>query len=140
METLFLIYFLVFIYGTVIGSFLNVVIDRIPRNESLIKTRSHCEHCRRTLSWIDLIPIISYIFLRGKCRYCHVHIGYYYPVVEALTGLLFLVVTVSLHPGMQSLQLLSTESILIRLYFYFLISCLIVIFFTDYKYGIIPFK
>jgi leader peptidase (prepilin peptidase)/N-methyltransferase len=140
MESIFIIYLLVFIFGTVIGSFLNVVIDRIPRNESIIKSRSHCEHCRRTLSWLDLIPVVSYIVLRGRCRYCHVHIGYYYPIVEALTGLLFLVVTVSLMPSMQTTQFFDSHSILVWLYYYFLISCLIVIFFTDYKYGIIPFK
>ena len=140
METLFILYLLIFIFGTVIGSFLNVVIDRLPRNESIIKSRSHCEHCRRALSWPDLIPVVSYLVLRGKCRYCHVHIGYYYPIVEALTGLLFIVVTVSLMPNMLGLQLFEPRSLFIWIYFYFLISCLVVIFFTDYKYGIIPFK
>ena len=50
---------------------MNVVIDRVPRNESFVKGRSHCDHCGETLKWDDLIPIVSYIFLRGKCRYCH---------------------------------------------------------------------
>src|SRR3954471_7451274 len=101
MEVFVVLYVLVFIFGTAIGSFLNVVIDRVPRNESLIKSRSHCEHCRRTLSWVDLVPIASYLVLRGKCRYCHVHIGYYYPIVEGLTGLLFIIATVSLLQGTQ---------------------------------------
>jgi leader peptidase (prepilin peptidase)/N-methyltransferase len=136
---IFILYFLVFIFGTAIGSFLNVVVDRIPRNESLVKTRSHCEHCRRTLGWKDLVPVVSYLVLKGKCRYCHVHIGYYYPIVEALTGLLFVITTASLLTGMHSWPT-DIGALLIWLYFYYLIASLVAIFFTDFKYGIIPFK
>lgn len=63
-------YIMVFLYGIVIGSFLNVVICRIPRGESLVKNRSHCEECGYQLKWYDLVPVFSYIFLRGKCRKC----------------------------------------------------------------------
>lgn len=140
MEAIIVLYILIFIFGTAIGSFLNVVIDRLPRNESIVKSRSHCEHCRKTLKWPDLIPIVSYLALKGRCRYCHVHIGYYYPIVEALTGLLFILVTVSLLPGMQNSPLPEIQQVLIWLYFFYLVSSLVVIFFTDFKYGIIPFK
>lgn len=63
-----IIYILIFLYGIVIGSFLNVLICRIPRKESVVKVRSHCENCGYQLQWYDLVPLFSYIFLGGKCR------------------------------------------------------------------------
>ncbi|MEG1255832.1 prepilin peptidase [Clostridium sp.] len=79
---------IVFLYGIIIGSFLNVCIYRIPNNKSLISPPSHCGSCNTRLSWIDLIPIGSYLFLKGKCRYCGNKISKRYPLVEGLTGLL----------------------------------------------------
>lgn len=139
MEALIGLYVFAFIFGLIIGSFLNVLVDRIPRNESIIKTRSHCEHCRRTLSWWDLIPLFSYLYLHGRCRYCHKHISFFYPVVEVLTGFLFMFTTYMVVPDIMSLQTLSPYSILVLLYYLFLFSCLITIVFTDFKYRIIPF-
>ena len=60
---------LLFIAGLFFGSFLNVLVDRIPRNENFIKGHSHCEFCKKTLQWHDLIPVLSFVFLKGKCRY-----------------------------------------------------------------------
>jgi leader peptidase (prepilin peptidase) / N-methyltransferase len=140
MDGLVLFYTAVFIFGTIIGSFLNVLIDRIPRNESIVKTRSHCEHCRRTLAWYDLIPVFSYLMLQGRCRYCHKHIGIYYPVVESLTGALFMLTAYVFKPEILVFQFLDIMTILPLLYFLFVFACLIVIIFTDLKYGIIPFK
>jgi prepilin signal peptidase PulO-like enzyme (type II secretory pathway) len=140
MDALFGVYFLTFFIGIFIGSFLNVLVDRIPRNESFINSRSHCEHCRRTLAWNDLIPVISYVLLGGKCRYCHKHIGYYYPSVELLTGLLFVLTAVYLVPDIRTLASYDAQSLLFSGYFFFVVSSLIVIVFTDVKYGIIPFK
>ncbi|WP_346888060.1 prepilin peptidase [Clostridium sp. UBA1056] len=80
--------FIVFLYGIVIGSFLNVCIYRIPNNESLISPPSHCGNCNTRLKWKDLIPIGSYLWLKGKCRYCHSKISIRYPLVEGLTGIL----------------------------------------------------
>lgn len=80
-----------FIYGIVIGSFLNVVILRTPLKESLARERSHCMECGHTLAWYDLFPLFSYLFLGGKCRYCKVHISCQYPIVEGLNGLLYTV-------------------------------------------------
>jgi leader peptidase (prepilin peptidase)/N-methyltransferase len=85
-------YVLVFIAGAVIGSFLNVVIDRLPDNQSLIKPPSHCSACNTRLSVKDLIPIVSYIWLRGKCRYCGAHIPLRILLVELITGLLFILI------------------------------------------------
>ncbi len=79
----------VFIYGICIGSFLNVVIIRLPRGESLIKRASHCMTCGAKIRAIDLVPVFSWLFLRGKCRNCGEKISPRYPIVEALNGLLY---------------------------------------------------
>lgn len=78
-----------FLFGLCIGSFLNVLIFRLPEKETL-GGRSHCAHCRRTLHWYDLFPLFSFAFLRGKCRYCGEKISWQYPLVELSTALLFL--------------------------------------------------
>lgn len=82
-------YILVFILGAVIGSFLNVCSMRIPQDMSIIHPPSHCDSCQTRLKWFDLIPILSYIFYRGKCRYCGVKLSIQYPLVEFLNGALF---------------------------------------------------
>jgi leader peptidase (prepilin peptidase)/N-methyltransferase len=77
------------IAGIVIGSFLNVCIDRLPLRKSLIHPASYCDSCGHRLSVIDLIPIFSYLWLRGRCRYCHARISRRIPLVELLGGVLF---------------------------------------------------
>jgi leader peptidase (prepilin peptidase) / N-methyltransferase len=83
--------YIVFLFalGASIGSFLNVVVWRLPRGESLVKPPSHCPKCDHLLAWYDNIPVFGWIFLRGKCRYCKEPISPRYPIVEAITGLLF---------------------------------------------------
>ncbi len=78
-----------FLYGICIGSFLNVVIIRLPLNESLIKRSSHCMTCGTKIRVIDLIPVFSWLFLKGRCHSCGEKISPRYPIVESLTGLLF---------------------------------------------------
>ena len=85
----FLVYLIVFVFGIAIGSFLNVVIIRLPRNESLIKRASHCMTCGAKIRAIDLIPVFSWLFLRGKCHSCGEKISPRYPIVESLNGLLY---------------------------------------------------
>lgn len=80
----------IFIIGLVLGSFYNVVGLRLPNNESVIKPGSHCPKCNHKLKWYENIPIFSYIFLRGKCSSCHEKISVMYPIIELLTGILFL--------------------------------------------------
>ena len=75
--------------GLFIGSFLNVCIDRLPQGQSIISPRSHCAACNRKLGNLDVIPVFSYLWLRGRCRYCQAHIPLRLPVVEGITGLLF---------------------------------------------------
>lgn len=78
-----------FILGAAIGSFLNVCIDRLPRHESLVMPASHCRSCRRQLRWYDLLPILSFIWRQGRCRYCHARIPAHHLLVEILTPLFF---------------------------------------------------
>jgi leader peptidase (prepilin peptidase) / N-methyltransferase len=78
-----------FLFGIVIGSFLNVCIARIPEGESVVSPASHCPRCLRPIAWYDNIPVLSWFVLRGKCRNCHLAISPMYPIVEFLTGALF---------------------------------------------------
>lgn len=82
-----ILYFFVFMFGACVGSFYNVIALRLPLKESFTKGRSHCPKCMHTLSALDLVPFFSYIFLRGKCRYCKEKISFRYPVVELIGGL-----------------------------------------------------
>jgi leader peptidase (prepilin peptidase)/N-methyltransferase len=78
-----------FIVGTFMGSFISVLTWRIPRDEQWVKGHSACPACHHALGVLDLVPVLSYVFLRGRCRYCGAHIGVRYPLVELATGLLF---------------------------------------------------
>ncbi|GIV15141.1 MAG: hypothetical protein KatS3mg022_0576 [Armatimonadota bacterium] len=79
----------VFIYGAVVGSFLNVLIYRLPRGLSIVKPRSHCPNCKTELRARDLVPLLSFLWQRGRCRYCGARISWRYFWVELTTGLLF---------------------------------------------------
>ena len=114
--------------GLLIGSFLTVCIYRIPKGETVIYNSSHCSHCNSRLGILDLIPVISYILIKGKCRYCGKGIKIRYPVVELLTGGIFLITY--LHIGFNVL--------LVK--YLILFSTLIVITFIDAEHQIIPNK
>ena len=88
--TIFL-YIVIFLYGIVIGSFLNVLIFRIPKKENIVQS-SHCMNCGHKLGWRDMVPVFSYIILRGRCRQCGARISIQYPLIEALNGVLYVVV------------------------------------------------
>jgi prepilin signal peptidase PulO-like enzyme (type II secretory pathway) len=126
----FLLQSFFFIFGLFFGSFLNVLADRLSRDESFITGRSYCEYCRHTLSFLDLIPLLSFLFLLGKCRYCKKKLSWYYPFSELMTGTLF-ALTIVLLPFSSMLQLFFSL---------FIVSCFIVIFSADFHYGIIPDK
>ncbi len=89
MDEIYLIVF--FIVGICFGSFYNVVGIRLPKNESLILKRSHCCDCSHQLKFYEMIPLLSYLFLKGKCSSCHSKISLIYPVVELITGVMFAV-------------------------------------------------
>lgn len=118
--------FIIFTIGLVIGSFSNVCIYRIPRNESLVWPGSHCPKCSKPIKFYDNIPLISYIILKGKCRNCGEPIPLQYPIVELATGLFYL--ALYLFYGLQ----------LIALVYMMLCSVLIIISFIDLKVEIIP--
>lgn len=82
----------VFLYGIVIGSFLNVCIYRIPAGESIVKVRSHCMSCGYQLKWYDLVPLFSWLAYGGKCRKCGQKISLQYPLIEALNGIIYVAV------------------------------------------------
>lgn len=117
-----------FIFGLVFGSFFNVVGLRIPKKESISTPPSHCTSCQRRLTVIDLIPVLSYIILRGKCRTCHTKISPIYVVTEIVTGLLFAFTVWSLGLTVETAVAL------------FFISLLVIIVVSDFAYMLIPDK
>lgn len=135
----FLIYLFIFVFGTICGSFLNCVIYRLEIGESFLKGRSYCPHCKHVLTWQDLIPIFSFLILKGKCRYCHQKISWQYPLVELATGILF-VSTLIYFFSKTSILVNSAMTELTSIY-YLVIACfLIIIFVYDLKHYIIPNK
>ena len=130
MPNMSFLWIFLFLIGLSIGSFLNVLIDRLSAGES-IRGRSYCDKCKRELAWKDLIPIISFILLKGRCRYCKAKISFYYPLVEFITGASFIFFPLKS-------PLFSSSGWIAQIIFLGIISCLIVIFFTDVKYQLIP--
>lgn len=106
-------YLFMFVFGICIGSFLNVVILRLPRGESLIKRSSHCMTCGTKIRAIDLIPVFSWIFLRGKCHSCGEKISARYPIVESLNGLLYVLTFYVLDINVESIITCVLMSLLI---------------------------
>jgi len=136
MESLIVVF--IFIFGLSVGSFLNVLIDRLSQEEK-ITGRSYCDNCGHQLAWPDLIPLISFLILKRRCRYCGEKISFQYPLVEFLTGLLFVLIALNLYPVSKPFFFLSYPySFYLLIANFTIISCLIVIFFADLKYQIIP--
>jgi leader peptidase (prepilin peptidase)/N-methyltransferase len=140
-----MLYLLLFITGTAVGSFLNVLIDRLPQEETIMG-RSHCDYCKKKLEWMDLIPVISFVFLGGKCRRCKKKLSFFYPLVELITGAAFVGVLTWLGTVDQTVQTVNLEEALLSLHsrnlmliaLLGIVSSAIVIFFADFKYQIIP--
>ena len=122
------IYFAIvsFIIGASLGSFFNVCIYRIPNKKSVVNPPSHCYNCNTRLKPLDLVPILSWTLLRGKCRYCGQKISPRYALVELLTGTLFVLVYIVYGPN------------IITLYYSLLVSLLVIITFIDLDHYIIP--
>ncbi len=133
---MFWVYILVFVVGACVGSFLNVVILRTHDGESVARGRSKCSTCEMPISPTDLLPILSYLRLKGRCRSCKSAISWQYPAVELATGLLFvlsyLIVTTQ---GVENLGLLFIAMLLLR-YIVF-IAYLIILFVYDLRYMLI---
>ncbi len=120
------IYLLIGFLGISIGSFLNVVIYRLPRNKSLVLSRSACPNCRMKISFFDNVPLLSYILLLGHCRHCRAPISARYPMVEMLNGLFYI------------LFLYFDGMTMVMAGHCFLASSLLAIFFIDLEFYIIP--
>ncbi len=97
---------MVFLMGTVIGSFLNVLIYRIPKGENFTTKNSHCMSCNHRLYPIDLVPLFSWIFLGGKCRYCKAKISIQYPIVEAINGIMYALIAWFICNGEPSISII----------------------------------
>jgi leader peptidase (prepilin peptidase) / N-methyltransferase len=108
---------LALLFGLLIGSFLNVCIYRWPRDLSVVRPRSHCVSCGKTIAWYDNVPLLSYALLRGRCRRCHARISPRYPVVELLTGVIFFYAVWSLGPTAEALKLCVFAALLVGLLF-----------------------
>ena len=123
--------FFIFLLGLCIGSFLNCLIYRIEENKNFFNDRSFCPNCKHSLNWKDLFPIFSFLFLGGKCRYCRKNISWQYPIVELITGVIFLLI---------SLQVTSylPKNILFLFFWLYIASSLIIIFIYDLKHYLIP--
>ena len=119
-------YIIMFIIGTIFGSFYNVVGYRLPKNESIIFPPSHCPKCNHKLKFYELIPIISYLIQKGKCTKCKEKINMFYPIIEFITGILFTL----------SLKAYGINPILIIILTF--ISMLVIITVSDINYMIIP--
>ena len=101
------------IIGLLIGSFLNVCIYRIPKHENITTTRSHCMSCGNVIKWYDLVPVLSYILLKGRCRFCKVKLSFQYPIVELLNGLLYCLIVLVMGLNIQSVLTMALASVLI---------------------------
>ena len=122
----------IFLFGLIIGSFLNVLIYRLPLG-LMLTGRSFCPKCKKKISWFDNVPLLSFFVLGGKCRFCHSPINFQYPAVELTTGVLFVFVL-----SIYSWQNFQLWSILGFVYTLWLVSALLVIFVIDLKHRIIP--
>jgi len=140
---------IIFILGLIIGSFLNVLIYRLPRGQDIIKKRSYCPKCKKILSWYELIPVLSFIIQRGRCLKCKAKISYQYIFIELLTGLLFLFTYINLtnqfatSSSSISSQILSSNFqtlyfALNIIYYFYIISIFITIAAIDLKTFFIP--
>jgi leader peptidase (prepilin peptidase)/N-methyltransferase len=122
-----ILYIIIFLFGIVIGSFLNVCIFRIPNKEDIVKTGSHCMSCGYRLKWYDMVPVISFLILRGKCRKCGAKLSVQYPLIEAANGILYVLIVWTGGLGIESLL------------YCLLASALLVLSVIDFRTYEIPF-
>jgi leader peptidase (prepilin peptidase)/N-methyltransferase len=123
-----MLYVFVFALGLIIGSFLNVCIYRIPRDKSVVAPSSRCTSCGNPIKFYDNIPVLSYIVLRGRCRFCSEKLSIRYPVVELINAVLYMVI----------FERFGFNSPWVLLAYCIFVSSLIVIFFIDLEHQIIP--
>ncbi len=127
---------ILFFFGAIIGSFLNVVIYRTVNELDWVVDRSRCDHCHKQIAWYDNIPLLSYLLLQGKCRYCHKSIAFSHPLVEILTGSLFVW---WYFVGFLFFRLTQTPFAILQPIFWLVVGLLLlVILVADVRYYLIP--
>ncbi len=132
-----LIFIFIFLFGTIIGSFLNVVIYRLNTSRKIVNSRSVCFSCDKTLYWYEMIPVLSFLIQKGRCRGCASRISHQYPIVEIITGVLFTALAYHFVPV---LSFSSTMYVVALSYYVFIFSILLVITVYDIRHKIIPDK
>jgi len=131
--------FVIFVLGLSIGSFLNVCSFRIAQGQSIVRPGSHCQNCRTPIRTLDNIPVLSYVLLRGRCRHCKVKLSLQYPIVEAIMGILCVLIALSVGLDLQTLRLEPAAPRLLEaaawLSFCFFVVLIAVI---DHRTGLVP--
>jgi len=139
-----MIYIFVFIFGAIIGSFLNVVILRYNTGESVVYSGSRCLSCGKKLTWQELIPIFSFLIQKGRCRQCGSKISWQYPIIETITGIIFVSVVYKIFNFQFSISnqfsIFNFQSIFSLIFFWLIFSLLIIISVYDIRHQIIPNK
>ncbi|MBI4252639.1 prepilin peptidase [Candidatus Uhrbacteria bacterium] len=137
-------YIIIFIFGTIVGSFLNALVWRLSVGESVLHGRSYCTDCHTSLNAGDLIPLLSFFLLRRRCRYCRSNISWRYPIIEACGGLLFVLaysIFLKTAPDGLAQSLLLGEhgrDILLLIRNWFFISVLLALFYYDLRWSLLP--
>lgn len=127
---------LIFIFGTLLGSFINALVYRLKNNFSFVVARSHCPKCKSILAWYELIPIVSFLWQWGKCTKCQQKISWQYPLVEIVTGCLFVLIYQTKIITQQILPVSYVDVVYISGLFIFTVW-LLIIFLYDFKYYLI---
>jgi len=134
-----MVYFVLLLFGLFVGSFLNVLADRLPKGEDVLWGRSHCDFCRHKLVWYELIPLLSFILQNGKSRCCHKKLSVQYPISELATGIGFALIYYHQQSTINN-TIFSPSFLIPYSLFLILFSSLLVIFISDLKYEIIPME
>lgn len=121
-------YFLLFLIGLAVGSFVSTIVFRLPKGEQFVGGRSYCPSCKHRISWYDLIPLFSFLVLRGRCRYCRGKISLTYPFIEISSGIIFLV----------SFFLLSSSGLIYWLFWVFVLELFLILALIDFKLFLLP--
>lgn len=119
---------LILIVGLILGSFLNVLIYRLPRGRGVIRGRSVCPRCGQVLAWYDLVPVVSFFVLTGKCRQCHTGINWQYPLVEILSAAILV----------SSFLVFRADGPAVWIFTAFILEITLILFFTDIRHLILP--
>jgi prepilin signal peptidase PulO-like enzyme (type II secretory pathway) len=137
-------YIFIFIFGTIIGSFLNVVSLRYGTGESIVYRGSRCFSCGKRLSWVELIPIFSFLIQKGRCRNCSSKISWQYPIVEMLTGVIFVLIAQKIFNSQflifNEFLILNFQTIFNLIFYWLVASLLIIISVYDIRHQVIPNK